>query len=152
MTVTDRPLEGIDLLAATWGKGVPHDQFDRLRAEAPVYFHPEPDDTGLLGDHQARRRADGQPRPRDVLVELGGTFIPTADEEALASLRLTILNMDPPKHRRYRRLVSKGFTPRMIAKLVEDIERRAVKRHRRRHREGRGASSSRRSPPRSPSR
>ena len=34
--------------------------------------------------------------------------------------------MDPPKHNRYRRLVSKGFTPRMIAKLVEEIERRAA--------------------------
>ena len=47
MTVTDRPLEGIDLLAGTWGRGVPHDQFDRLRAEAPVFWHPEPDDTGF---------------------------------------------------------------------------------------------------------
>ncbi len=34
--------------------------------------------------------------------------------------------MDPPKHNRYRRLVSKGFTPRMIAQLVEEIERRAA--------------------------
>ena len=41
-------------------------------------------------------------------------------------MRLTILNMDPPKHNRYRRLVSKGFTPRMIAALVEEIERRAA--------------------------
>ena len=59
--------------------------------------------------------------------ELGGTFIPTSDEEALANLRLTILNMDPPKHNRYRRLVSRGFTPRMISKLVEDINQRAAK-------------------------
>ena len=59
--------------------------------------------------------------------ELGGTFIPTADEEALANLRITILMMDPPKHHRYRRLVSKGFTPRMITSLVEEIERRAAK-------------------------
>jgi len=34
--------------------------------------------------------------------------------------------MDPPKHHRYRRLVSKGFTPRMITALVEEIERRAA--------------------------
>src|SRR3546814_20879557 len=57
--------------------------------------------------------------------EAGATFIPTQDEEAMLQLRLTILNMDPPKHNRYRRLVSAGFTPRMIAKLVEEIERRA---------------------------
>ena len=62
----------------------------------------------------------------DLSSELGGTFIPTQDEEALATLRLVILNMDPPQHNRYRRLVSRGFTPRMIAKLSAEIERRAA--------------------------
>jgi cholest-4-en-3-one 26-monooxygenase len=127
MTMTDRPsLEGIDLLASTWGRGVPHDQFDRLRAEAPVHWHPEPDDTGFWA---LTKHADVRAASHDCATfssELGGTFIPTADEEALASLRLTILNMDPPKHNRYRKLVSKGFTPRMIRMLVEEIERRAA--------------------------
>ena len=40
-------LDDINLLAGTWGRGVPHDQFDRLRKEAPVYWHPEPADTGF---------------------------------------------------------------------------------------------------------
>ncbi len=126
MTMTQPNIEGINLLAATWGRGEPHDQFDRLRAEAPVYWHPEPDDTGFwaLTKH-ADVRAVSHDHQR-FSAEVGGTFIPTADEEALAQLRLTILNMDPPRHNRYRRLVSKGFTPRMIAALVEEIERRAV--------------------------
>ena len=126
MTMTPT-LDGIDLLAGTWGRGVPHDQFDRLRAEAPVYFHPEVDDTGFWA---LTRYADVKAVSHDSATfssELGGTFIPTSDEEALASLRLTILNMDPPKHFRYRRLVSKGFTPRMITQLVADIEQRAAK-------------------------
>jgi cholest-4-en-3-one 26-monooxygenase len=119
-------LEGIDLLATTWGHGVPHDQFDRLRAEAPVFWHPEQDDTGFWA---LTKHADVRAASHDCDTfssELGGTFIPTADEEALASLRLTILNMDPPKHNRYRKLVSKGFTPRMIRMLVDEIERRAA--------------------------
>jgi cholest-4-en-3-one 26-monooxygenase len=127
LTVTERSLEGIDLLAATWGRGVPHDQFDLLRAEAPVYFHPEHD--GGPGFWAVTKHADVRSVSHDWATfssEVGGTFIPTADEEMLASLRLTILNMDPPKHNRYRRLVSKGFTPRMITKLVEEIERRAA--------------------------
>lgn len=126
MTVTE-DLQGIDLLAGTWGKGVPHDQFDRLRREAPVYWHPEADDTGFWA---VTKHADVRTVSHDCATfssEVGGTFIPTQDEEALASLRLTILNMDPPKHNRYRRLVSKGFTPRMVAALVEEIERRAAK-------------------------
>ena len=126
MTVTERSLEGIDLLSATWGRGVPHDQFDRLRAEAPVFWHPEPTDTGFWA---ITKHADVRTVSHDhhtFSAERGGTFIPTADEEALAQLRLTILNMDPPKHNRYRRLVSSGFTPRMIGKLVAEIERRAA--------------------------
>ncbi len=123
MTVTE--IDGIDLLAATWGRGVPHDQFDRLRAVAPVCWHPEPDDTGFWA---VTKHEDVVAVSRDSATfsaEVGGVFIPTQDEEALASLRLTILMMDPPKHHRYRRLVSRGFTPRMIAKLVDEIERRA---------------------------
>jgi cholest-4-en-3-one 26-monooxygenase len=125
MTVTDG-LQDIDLLAATWGRGVPHDQFDRLRREAPVHWHPEPGDTGFWA---ITKHADVRAISHDwetFSSEVGGTFIPTAEEEALASLRLTILNMDPPKHHRYRRLVSRGFTPRIITKLVEEIERRAA--------------------------
>lgn len=126
-TIEHDGLEDIDLLAETWGTRVPHDQFDRLRREAPVYWHPEPD--GGPGFWAVTRHADVKAASHDWRTfssELGATFIPTADEEVLASLRLTILNMDPPKHERYRRLVSKGFTPRMIRMLIEDIERRAA--------------------------
>jgi len=119
-------LEGIDLLAATWGRGVPHDQFDRLRREAPVHWHPEPGDSGFwaITKHADVRHVSHE--WQTFSSELGATFIPTQEEEAMASLRLTILNMDPPKHHRYRRLVSRGFTPRMIGKLTEEIERRAA--------------------------
>jgi len=127
MTITSPNLEGIDLLASTWGRYVPHDQFDRLRREAPVFWHPEPNGPGFWA---ITKHDDVRAISRDTEVfssELGGTFIPDQDEEILAQIRLTILNMDPPKHHRYRRLVSRGFTPRVIGKLVEDIGRRAGK-------------------------
>jgi cholest-4-en-3-one 26-monooxygenase len=117
----------IDLLAETWARGVPHDQFDRLRRLDPVHWHPEHD--GGPGFWAVTRHADVRAASHDwktFSAERGATFIPTQDEEVLAHLRLVILNMDPPRHHRYRRLVSKGFTPRMIAKLVTDIERRAA--------------------------
>ena len=126
MTLTSSNLDGIDLLAATWGRGAPHDQFDLLRREAPVFWHPEPGSTGFWA---VTRHEDVRTVSRDSELfssEVGGTFIPDQSEEVLAQLRLTILNMDPPKHSRYRRLVSRGFTPRVIGQLVEDIERRAI--------------------------
>jgi cholest-4-en-3-one 26-monooxygenase len=134
MTMTDGRLEGIDLLATTWGRGIPHDQFDRLRREAPVYWHDEPgggpgNAPPGPGFWAITKHADVRAISRDSETfssELGATFIPDQTEEAMLQLRLTILNMDPPKHNRYRRLVSRGFTPRMIEKLIADIERRAA--------------------------
>ncbi len=129
MSITDDTseltLDDIDLLAATWGRHVPHDQFDLLRREAPVFWHPEPEGSGFWA---VTKYDDVRQVSRDVETfssELGSTFIPDQSEEDLAKIRLTILNMDPPKHHRYRRLVSRGFTPKVIAKLVEDIDHRA---------------------------
>jgi len=130
MTIIDTPdLERIDLLASTWGLHEPHNQFDLLRREAPVFWHPEPADRGP-GFWAVTKHADVRMISRDTETfssELGSTFIPDQSEEALSQIRLTILNMDPPKHQRYRRLVSRGFTPRVISKLIEDINERAEK-------------------------
>ncbi len=120
-------LDEIDLLAETWSHEVPHEAFDALRTDDPVHWHPEPDGPGFWA---VTRHADVVAVSRDSETfssELGATFIDTQTDEALAQMRLTILNMDPPKHNRYRRLVSKGFTPRVIAQLEEQIERRAVR-------------------------
>lgn len=124
----DRPagLDGIDLLAETWERGVPYEQFARLRREAPVHWHPEPAGRGFWA---ITRHADVRAVSRDAATfssELGGTLLSDQDEETLAQLRLSILNMDPPRHNRYRRIVSRAFTPGVVARMVDDIERRAA--------------------------
>ncbi|MGW1884259.1 cytochrome P450 [Streptomyces sp. NPDC001970] len=123
----DDQLDGIDLLEDTWARAVPHDQFARLRREAPVHWHDVP------GDHDGffaiTRHEDVVAVSRDPevwSVELGSFFIRDQTPEALESLALTLVGMDPPKHTRYRRLVSAGFSPRVIRKLTEDIGRRAA--------------------------
>jgi cholest-4-en-3-one 26-monooxygenase len=118
-------LDDIDLLADTWSRAVPHDMFEVLRREAPVFRHAEPEGDGFWA---VTKHADVLAVSRDnhtYSSELGGTFIDTQTDEALSKLRLSILNMDPPKHHRYRRLVSKGFTPRMIGQLQDAIQWRA---------------------------
>ena len=127
MTPTRATIEGDHRPAGRHlGPGVPHDQFDRLRREAPVYRHPEPDGPGFWA---VTKHADVRAVSHDSATFSSGWAARSSrpGREALAQIRLTILNMDPPKHNRYRRLVSRGFTPRMIGKLVEDIERRAAK-------------------------
>jgi cholest-4-en-3-one 26-monooxygenase len=123
MTLT---LDDIDLLADTWAKAVPHDQFELLRREAPVFWHEEPDDTGFWA---ITRWDDIVAISRDhatFSTEQGGTFIPTQPEADLELMRLSILNMDPPKHDRFRKLVSAGFTPRMIRRLIEQVNEHAT--------------------------
>ncbi len=118
-------LSEVDLLEDTWAERVPHDAFEVLRREAPVFRHREPDGPGFWA---LTRHADVVAVSRDSATfssERGGTFIDDQTDEALAQVRLSILNMDPPKHHRYRRLVNKGFTPRMVDQLVDVIDRRA---------------------------
>ena len=120
-------LSQVDLLEDAWAEGVPHEAFTLLRREAPVFRHPEPPEDGP-GFWALTRHADVVQVSRDNATfssERGGTFVDDQTEESLAQLRLSILNMDPPKHNRYRRLVSRGFTPRVVGQLMDAIDTRA---------------------------
>ncbi|HMG43447.1 MAG TPA: cytochrome P450 [Acidimicrobiales bacterium] len=120
-------LSQVDLLEDAWAEGVPHEAFTLLRREAPVFRHPEPPEDGP-GFWALTRHADVVSVSRDTATfssERGGTFVDDQTEESLAQLRLSILNMDPPKHNRYRRLVSRGFTPRVVTQLMDAIDSRA---------------------------
>ena len=63
--------------------------------------------------------------------EVGGTHDhvgPVPDRRRPRQRRSTraaslMLDMDPPKHTRYRLLVNKGFTPRMIGLLEQALQR-----------------------------
>ena len=127
MSASTVQLSHIDLLADTWAQGVPHDQFDLLRREAPVFWHEEPNGSGFwaVTKHADVKRISRD--PRTFSSALGGTFIPDQSEEQVAILGLSVLNMDGPQHTRYRNIVARAFTPRTIAQLVADIDRRAAK-------------------------
>lgn len=118
-------LSDVDLLEDTWAEGVPHAMFALLRREAPVFWHPEPNGPGFWAVTKHADVVAVSRDPETFSSELGGTFIDTQTDEALEKLRLSILNIDPPKHTRYRRLVSQGFTPRVIRQLMDNIEQRA---------------------------
>jgi cholest-4-en-3-one 26-monooxygenase len=120
-----RTIADIDLLEDTWARAVPYDQFELLRRDAPVYWHEHPDARGFWA---VTRYDDVRAVSRDhetFSAELGSTFVQDHTPEALEFIRMTILNMDPPKHSRYRRLVSAGFQPRMIKRLIDQIDERA---------------------------
>lgn len=102
-------------------RGVPHDQFARLRAEHPVYFHPEPDGPGFWAVTKYEDVAYVSKHPDLFSSWIGATNIDTPAPGDLAIVRNLMLNMDPPQHNKFRRLVSSGFTPRMVARMEGKI-------------------------------
>jgi cholest-4-en-3-one 26-monooxygenase len=46
------------------------------------------------------------------------------EPDGLAMIRMMMLNMDPPQHTRYRRLVSTGFTPKIVRQLEPHVRER----------------------------
>jgi cytochrome P450 len=116
-------LADIDVLdhAVYARSGPPHDLFRRLRNEDPVHWHPERDGPGFWAitkyDDVVRVSRDSA----TFSSALGGTMVADTPDEALAMLRVMMLNMDPPQHTKLRLLVNKGFTPRMVAQLHDRI-------------------------------
>jgi cholest-4-en-3-one 26-monooxygenase len=103
---------------------VPHELFAELRRESPVFWNEEVDGPG----HWAVvSYADLVPINRDSATfssHRGSALITNFDGDTLAQQQLMMLNMDPPMHTRYRRLVNKGFTPRMVHELEDKITER----------------------------
>jgi cholest-4-en-3-one 26-monooxygenase len=101
--------------------GIPYDAFERLRTEAPAYWHPEKDGRGFWA---ITRYDDLMAISKDPLTfssARGGTNLFDVPEGDLAGIRLLMLNMDPPKHNKFRRLVSTGFTARMVTQLEPHV-------------------------------
>jgi cytochrome P450 len=113
-----------------FASGFPHSLFEVHRREAPVYWHQPsehtPDGEGfwsvatyaetlaVLKDPVTYSSVTGGSRP------YGGTLLQDL------SIAGQVLNMmDDPRHSAIRRLVSSGLTPRMIARVEDDLRSRS---------------------------
>jgi len=103
-----------------------HEMFRRLRAEAPIWWQDHPASTGFWNVVKHADVVEVGRDPARFSSELGGVGLLDPGQTRLADLRGQILTeMDPPKHTRYRLLVNKGFTPRMIGLLEQHLRYRA---------------------------
>ena len=93
----------------------PHPTWKRLRDEAPLYYNDE------LDFYAVSRFADVDAFSRDpkTFCSSHGTVLEMLGPNK-ADMEIMIF-MDPPEHTRYRRLVSKAFTPRRMKTLEDDI-------------------------------
>jgi cytochrome P450 len=118
---------GVDLSSPdSFVGGVPHDTFRRLRREAPVFWHE--DGYGERGFWVLTRYDDVWNVSLDQKTfssARGTALLPDFPEDQMAAQRELMLNMDPPRHTRYRRLVNAAFSPKVLRKAEEDIRARA---------------------------
>ena len=101
--------------------GVPHEWFTFLRKNAPVWWHEETDGPGFWAVTGYDECTTVNRDYEHFSSNKKATYIWDLDEELLAQQQLIMLNMDPPLHTRYRRLVNKGFTPKMVNQLHDRI-------------------------------
>ena len=113
--LADIDLSNPDSFVAGW----PHEAFALLRREAPLYRHPGRNGTSDFWVVS---------RYRDVMaVQLdwrtyysarGGTILREFEGEELEANRAIMLNMDAPRHTRFRRLVNLGFSPKVVNRMT----------------------------------
>jgi cytochrome P450 len=103
----------------TFVKGVPYATFDRLRRDDPVSWWDEPEGRGFWA---VTRYADVTTvsRETEVFSSASGIRMEDMDAEELEARR-TMMEMDQPRHTRYRRLVSRAFTPREVNAYEEAV-------------------------------
>jgi cholest-4-en-3-one 26-monooxygenase len=111
----------------TYVKGIPHATFRKLRTERPVMFHEEPGGKGFWAITKYADVVAISKDPRTFSSARGGTNIWDLPQENLSTIQMLMVNMDPPQHQKFRKLVSRGFTPRMIARLEPFVREAAVR-------------------------
>jgi cytochrome P450 len=128
-------LGGIDLSADAFWELPPdrrHEPFARLRALARPAFFQEPEvpfaNAEQRGYYALVRHADileASRHPELFSSARGATSIvdlPAEYNEYFGSM----ISMDDPRHARLRRIVSRAFTPKMIKRFEDDVQRTAA--------------------------
>jgi cytochrome P450 len=107
--------------------GIPHELFTELRRIGGVVRHPEvslPQIDTPLGFWSVVRHAEAQSVNRDweSFTAVDG---PGIAPQPLYRDAEMIVALDPPEHSKIRKIISSGFTPRMVARLEADMAVRA---------------------------
>src|ERR1700758_5383489 len=121
---TDVDLTQVDLMdEELFSDGPPHELCARMRAEAPV-LKCRSGDTEFWSVTKAEDIAAISKDPATFSSERRGVFINESQPMPVEVLNQVILGMDPPRHTKYRGIVQKAFTPRIIAAQEQHIRAR----------------------------
>lgn len=99
----------------TYRGGLPRETYRYLRRESPVYWHEDPLQGGGFWVITRQAELDYVSKHPDLFSSAERScLLHEMPDEQLAMVRTQLINMDPPQHLKYRRLVRAAFTPRMV--------------------------------------
>ncbi|WP_186629581.1 cytochrome P450 [Rhodococcus sp. BP22] len=113
---------------------IPVEEFAELRKTAPVWWCPQPRNVGGFDDDGywvVTKHAEIKEisKRSDVFSSFENTAMPRFNDditrEQIELQRFVLINQDAPQHTKTRKIVAKGFTPRAIGGLHDELERRA---------------------------
>ncbi|ATA27650.1 putative cytochrome P450 [Mycobacterium lepraemurium] len=115
-------------------KGLPVAELAELRKSAPIYWVDVPGGTGCFGDkgywaitkHKDVKEISVR---SDIFSSQQDCAIPVwpkeMTREQIDLQRNVMHNMDAPHHTRLRKIISRGFTPRAVGRLRDELDPRA---------------------------
>jgi cholest-4-en-3-one 26-monooxygenase len=113
---------------------LPVEELAELRRTAPVWWNDQPIGKGGFNDggfwvvtkHKDVKEVSLR---CDAFSSWQNTALPRYKDDArredIDVGRFAVLNMDPPHHTRLRKIISRGFTPRVIERLRDELNQRA---------------------------
>ena len=113
---------------------LPVEELAELRRTAPIWWNEQPDGVGGFDDGgfwvvSKHKDVKEISRRSDVFSSLENTALPRYKEGTVREQRDTgkfvLLNMDAPQHTHLRKIISRGFTPRAVERLRDDLHERA---------------------------
>ncbi|MDT5133679.1 MAG: cholest-4-en-3-one 26-monooxygenase, partial [Mycobacterium sp.] len=113
---------------------LPVDELAELRRVAPIWWNEQPTGRGGFDDggfwvvtkHKDVKEVSLR---SDVFSSLKKTALPRYKDgtvqDQIDTGKFVLLNMDAPQHTHLRKIVSRGFTPRAVERLRDDLHERA---------------------------
>jgi len=102
-------------------EGPPHEVFERLRREQPIYRQDMPDGTSYWAVLRYADLVHVARHPTLFSASEGGVVLEDLAPDQLEAMRNMLLAMDPPRHVSWRKNVAPSFKGRVIARLEDRI-------------------------------
>ena len=95
--------------------GVPREIFNYLRNEEPLYWHDDPETNTGFWAIKKQKDLDFISKNPLLFSSAQKSSLPwESDPERVILMSQQLINMDPPQHLKYRRLVRNAFTPKKV--------------------------------------